>query len=71
MNCCDASGQCTQAHDCPARKQPYPFTNITPVNEELDELENELATAAKQLLVTFAVIFCVAFGLGYLTGGYV
>lgn len=39
-----------------------------PITQELDELEKELGTAAIQLIVTFAAVFLVAFGLGYLTG---
>jgi len=39
-----------------------------PITKEIDELEKELGTAAIQLIVTFAAIFVVAFGLGYLTG---
>ena len=39
-----------------------------PITQEIDELEKELGTAAIQLIVTFAAIFFVAFGLGYWTG---
>ena len=40
----------------------------SPTTQEIDELEKELGTAAIQLIVTFASIFVVAFGLGYFTG---
>ena len=39
-----------------------------PITQEIDELEKELGTAAIQIIVTFAAVFLVAFGLGYLTG---
>ena len=40
----------------------------SPITQELEELEKELGTAAIQLIATFAAVFLVAFGLGYLTG---
>ena len=39
-----------------------------PIAKEIDELEEELGTAAIQLIVTFVAIFVVAFGFGYWTG---
>ena len=39
-----------------------------PITKEIDELEEELGTAAIQLIVTFVAIFVVAFGFGYWTG---
>ena len=41
---------------------------MKPLAQEIDELNDELKTAACQLIVTFAAVFLVAFGLGYLTG---
>lgn len=67
-NCCDYG--CNQGRDCPARQQPYPFTDITPTDAWRDEIEDELGTAAIQLVCLLAVIFCLAFWLGYLTGAH-
>lgn len=41
---------------------------MKPLAQEIDELNDELKTAALQLIATFAAVFLVAFGLGYLTG---
>jgi hypothetical protein len=40
----------------------------SPTTQEIDDLNDELKTAAWQLIATFAAVFLVAFGLGYLTG---
>ena len=40
----------------------------SPTTQEIDEINDELKTAACQLIATFAAVFLVAFGLGYLTG---
>ena len=39
-----------------------------PITTEIDELEEELGTAAIQLIVLLLCVFSVAFGLGYLAG---
>lgn len=45
------------------------FDDITPTYPPaVDELERELEIAAVQLVVMFLVVFCLAFGLGYVTG---
>lgn len=67
-NCCDYG--CNQGRDCPARQQIYPFTDIVPTDAWRDEIEDELALAAVQLVVLLAVVFCLAFGLGYLAGAH-
>ena len=41
---------------------------MKPLAQEIDKLNGELKTAAWQLIATFAAVFLVAFGLGYLTG---
>ena len=42
----------------------------SPITQEIDELEKELGTAAIQLMVTFAVILLLRFGLGIGWGRY-
>ncbi len=39
-----------------------------PITKEIDELEEELGTAAIQLIVTLIAVACLAFGLGYIVG---
>lgn len=51
-------------------QQPYPFTDITHTDAWRDEIEDDLALASIQLVCLLAVIFCMAFGLGYLTGAH-
>jgi len=52
-------------------QQPHPFTDITPTDAWRDEIEDELALAATQLVRLLVVVFLLAFGLGYLTGAHV
>jgi hypothetical protein len=39
-----------------------------PITKEIDELEEELGTAAIQLIVTLIAVAVVSFGFGYITG---
>lgn len=64
MNCCNDFGNCCQGRDCPARQQPYPFTDIQPTDDE----EDGLISMALQLAALLGIVFFIAFGLGYLTG---
>lgn len=68
-NGCDYG--CNQARNCPAHQQPYPFTDITPTDAWRDEIEDDLALAAIQLVCLLVTVFVMAFGLGYLTGAHV
>lgn len=73
MNCCDYS--CHQGRDCPGRSQAHthsgaamataPKHTNTPAG---DELEDDLATAALQLLITYGCIAAVSFALGLVVG---
>lgn len=52
---------CTTTHTTP----PYPWDDITAIE---DEIENDLCTAALQLLVSYACIAVVSFALGLFIG---
>lgn len=49
----------------PNKPTPYPWDDITPLD---DEIENDLANAVVQLMVTLLCVAVVAFALGYFVG---
>lgn len=64
MNCCDYD--CHQGRDCPARKQPYPFTDITPMTPEApDEPDSVLMYLISIVVAYTASIFTAGFLAGY------